>query len=115
LGIAPFYWDNGWTGMNGSGIFNRDTETVFDQDSVDALTGGSKVPGDFNGDGIVDGRDFLKWQADGLSESELNDWEQNYANQLQSAVSTVPEPSSPILVLSTVLVLSRSTVYRVNT
>ena len=62
LGIAPFYWDNGWTGQNGSGIFNRSTALIFDQDTVNVLTGGPRQPGDFDGDGDVDGQDFLAWQ-----------------------------------------------------
>ena len=35
------------------------------------------VPGDFNGDGIVDGTDFLLWQLD-PSVGSLADWEANY-------------------------------------
>ena len=62
LGIAPFYWDNGWTGLNGSGIFNRDNATVFDQDTVDALTGGAEPTGDYNGDGVVDAADYTVWR-----------------------------------------------------
>lgn len=99
LGIAPFYWDNGHTGMNGSGIFNRFNETVFDQDTVDVLTGGPGVGGDFNGDGVTDGLDFLKWQADGLGTSELAEWAGNYGNPLL-AISTVPEPMSFVLLTS---------------
>jgi endoglucanase len=65
LGIAPFYWDNGWTsedGQNGFGIFDRDTATVFDQDMVDALTGGPELPGDYNADGVVDAADYTVWR-----------------------------------------------------
>ena len=45
LGISPFYWDNGWTGLNGSGIFNRDHPTVFDQDTVDRIDGRPRPAG----------------------------------------------------------------------
>jgi aryl-phospho-beta-D-glucosidase BglC (GH1 family) len=42
-GIIPFYWDNGGTGNNGCAIFNRKNNTVFDQQSLDALIeGGAK-------------------------------------------------------------------------
>ena len=40
-GILPFYWDNGGTGNNGCGIFHRSTNTVFDQQVLDALVQGA--------------------------------------------------------------------------
>lgn len=40
-GILPFYWDNGYTGNNGCAIFNRNTNTVFDQQALDALVQGA--------------------------------------------------------------------------
>lgn len=41
-GILPFYWDAGGTGNNGSGIFDRKTNTVFDRQALNALIEGSK-------------------------------------------------------------------------
>jgi aryl-phospho-beta-D-glucosidase BglC (GH1 family) len=41
-GILPFYWDAGGIGNHGSGLFNRQTNTVFDQQALDALIEGSK-------------------------------------------------------------------------
>jgi len=41
-GILPFYWDAGGTGNNGLGLFDRKTNTVFDQQALDALMEGSK-------------------------------------------------------------------------
>ncbi len=42
-GMLPFYWDAGGTGTNGSALFNRRTNTVFDQQALDAiLQGGAK-------------------------------------------------------------------------
>jgi aryl-phospho-beta-D-glucosidase BglC (GH1 family) len=40
-GIIPFYWDNGGTGNNACGIFNRNTNTVSDQQALDALVEGA--------------------------------------------------------------------------
>jgi aryl-phospho-beta-D-glucosidase BglC (GH1 family) len=40
-GILPFYWDNGGTGNNGCGIFNRNNNTVSDQQALDALVQGA--------------------------------------------------------------------------
>lgn len=39
-GMMPFYWDNGVMGNNGFAIFNRQTNTVVDQQSLDALIRG---------------------------------------------------------------------------
>lgn len=40
-GIIPFYWDNGGTGDNACGIFNRNQNTVFDKLVLDALIEGA--------------------------------------------------------------------------
>ncbi|MES3021394.1 MAG: glycoside hydrolase family 5 protein [Pseudomonadota bacterium] len=39
-GMMPFYWDNGVMGNNGFALFNRQTNTVHDQQSIDALVRG---------------------------------------------------------------------------
>jgi hypothetical protein len=61
------------------------------------------IPGDFDLDGDVDGRDFLLWQRgsspDPLSANDLADWQANYgvgALAVSSAVaaSQVPEPAT---------------------
>ena len=41
-GILPFYWDEGSNGDKGSGIFNRQNNTVFDQTALDALVQGAQ-------------------------------------------------------------------------
>jgi endoglucanase len=40
-GLIPFYWDNGGTGANASGIFDRNTRTVAHPDLLDALVKGA--------------------------------------------------------------------------
>jgi endoglucanase len=40
-GILPFYWDNGGTGNDASGIFNRTNLTVADQLALEALIQGT--------------------------------------------------------------------------
>ena len=39
-GILPFYWDAGNMGENASALFNRQNNTVFDQQALDALMEG---------------------------------------------------------------------------
>jgi spore coat protein CotH len=55
------------------------------------------IPGDFDVDGDVDGRDFLVWQRN-PSVGGLADWQTNYGTESLAANSTaVPEPGSLIL------------------
>ena len=66
-------------------------------------------PGDFDGDGDVDGYDFLTWQRDpGIG--ELTDWQANHgaANSL-SASQAVPEPTGILLITSYVVAIIPST------
>jgi hypothetical protein len=58
------------------------------------------ILGDFNGDGTVDGADFLKWQRDDGTPASLAEWEANYGNvyALAAAAVAVPEPSSFVLI-----------------
>ncbi len=70
-------------------------------------------PGDFDGNGVVDGSDFLAWQRgespDPLSSADLAAWETNYGTggaSLSSIAAAVPEPTSLLLVATTILALS---------
>jgi hypothetical protein len=57
--------------------------------------------GDFDSDGDVDGRDFLTWQRNNGSASELAIWQQQYGSSGPlSSASSVPEPTT-----STALIL----------
>ena len=41
-GLLPFYWDAGNMGNNGSAIFNRTNNSVFDTQALTALQDGLK-------------------------------------------------------------------------
>lgn len=43
-GMVPFYWDNGITGNDGFALFDRQTNTVFDQQALDSLRQGAGEP-----------------------------------------------------------------------
>lgn len=91
------------------GIFND-----FDSVNLPALFGGNflrlvygetlvalevvaRLDGDFNGDGDVDGADFLVWQrTPGVG--NLADWQANFGNAANANSTTVPEPASICLV-----------------
>jgi len=58
----------------------------------------TRIPGDFDGDGDVDGNDFLAWQRNPAL-GDLADWEANYGapSSLSAGNSAVPEPISGLL------------------
>ncbi|NOY40572.1 MAG: PEP-CTERM sorting domain-containing protein [Planctomycetes bacterium] len=72
---------------------------------LDQRLAGVPGPGDFDGDGDVDGFDFLKWQrgetSSPLSEQDLSDWEENFGtlNSGATAATAVPEPSTLLLLV----------------
>jgi hypothetical protein len=53
--------------------------------------------GDFDGNSIVDGNDFLIWQRTGAPLSDLENWRANYGQQPENGALGVPEPSTAIL------------------
>ena len=92
---------------------NGQMQTLFDVSVDQYLTINIPNPGDFDGNGVVDGRDFLMWQRGEsptpLSASDLADWQANYGNGSLGAVS-VPEPNCFCLamIVATVAVLCRN-------
>jgi hypothetical protein len=57
------------------------------------------TPGDFNADGLVDGRDFLLWQRD-TSVGDLADWQGNYGAGTLASATSVPEPANCVALLA---------------
>ncbi len=53
----------------------------------------TSLPGDFDGDGDVDGRDFLAWQRNPTA-GNLADWQNNYPPTSLVATTAVPEPGA---------------------
>ena len=69
------------------------------------------LAGDFDGDGDVDGTDFLVWQqgfGSAYDANDLADWENNYGTSLPVAAAAVPEPATGgMLMLGMVAILLR--------
>ncbi|MCC7084017.1 MAG: hypothetical protein IT427_03295 [Pirellulales bacterium] len=94
-------------------------EALSDSQIAAIAAGSQAVPGDFNGDGNVDGADFVAWQthfptASGasLADGDANGdeavdgadfviWQTNFPFPLAPGVSPVPEP--PAILLATVM------------
>lgn len=76
---------------------------------------GSSVAGDFDGDGDVDGPDYLKWQRgespNPLSPTDLAEWQTNYGTPVIAATA-VPEPGAAVLTLVALGLLAHRRVER---
>ncbi|QDS99763.1 PEP-CTERM sorting domain-containing protein [Adhaeretor mobilis] len=74
---------------------------AFYVDNMRFTTASVGLAGDFDGNDIVDGADFLLWQTDN-SVGDLADWQANYGMSASTAspvASAVPEPTSAVLCL----------------
>ncbi|MDZ4655970.1 MAG: CRTAC1 family protein [Bythopirellula sp.] len=97
-----------WT----SGIIQHLYDVAIDQTLL-VIEAPDSTPGDFDGDGGVDGRDFLVWQRGGspspFSPGDLATWQGAYNGGALAAVNTVPEPASLALlaVMGSLLAIGR--------
>lgn len=85
------YWDIG----KGAGL-----NAAFSVGYFQATTGTVGTEGDLDGDGDVDGTDFLIYQRDDGSAQGLMDFQDNYGTEAPAtslSVSAVPEPSCFLL------------------
>jgi len=74
-------------------------ETIRTMNTLSLTVVESGAAGDFDGDGDVDGRDFLIWQRAGspdpLSAGDLADWQAGYNGGMLSALRTFPGGGTP--------------------
>ncbi|MEX0613882.1 MAG: PEP-CTERM sorting domain-containing protein [Pirellulales bacterium] len=69
--------------------------------------------GDYNGDGFVDAADYVVWRKNDGSQEAYDEWAANFGSSVGSgsgvpgAIHGVPEPSTVILFVLSVTVLSR--------
>ncbi|WP_168205213.1 autotransporter-associated beta strand repeat-containing protein [Bythopirellula goksoeyrii] len=100
--------------VNGIGSFAIDYDYLNDQVVLSDFMAG--IAGDFDSDGDVDGRDFLIWQRN-PSVGNLADWQSNYGapgSALAASTSVVPEPSSLVLLICTLLATVRGRATRLK-
>ncbi len=79
-------------------------DVQYTSDSVILEVVAAGIPGDFDFDGDVDGRDFLAWQRgespNPFSAGDLAAWQMNYGNgALMAASVAVPEPSAWVVLI----------------
>lgn len=74
----------------------RVSDTALTPNDFLFLTEPGGVTGDFDGNGVVTGRDFLAWQRN-PSLGNLSDWQNAYPGAL-AGFASVPEPASLVLV-----------------
>ncbi len=87
--------------MSGANVWPTDVDLFGNVKIANESAG---LPGDFDNNGAVDGRDFLVWQRGGspspLSAGDLTAWQGAYGSPL-AALSAVPEPASIALLIAT--------------
>ena len=97
--MNPLYVDNGGETI----YFTMSLWDPYDVFIVKAtLEFVSALPGDFDSDGDVDGADFLYWQLNDGSESNLTVWQENFgavASPTTSASTGVPEPTAGLMLM----------------
>jgi hypothetical protein len=111
-GATTFTINNGTSFSLGSLFNGTEQDLIFEfllEGDTEFRTGVVQymtfLDGDFDLDGDVDGRDFLKWQRgespNQLSASDLSAWQGNYGagGAISSSLATVPEPTAPTLLM----------------
>ena len=86
-------------GFGGSWIASTDGNSVFV--TYDADLAPNLNPGDDDGDGDVDGNDFLVWQRQvpAVGQAELDDIKNNFGATSTVAAGAIPEPSAYALAM----------------
>ena len=97
--MNPLYVDNGGETI----YFTMSLWDPYDVYIVKAtLEFVSALPGDFDSDSDVDGADFLYWQLNDGSESNLTVWQENFgaaASSTTAASTGVPEPTAGLMLM----------------
>jgi hypothetical protein len=104
LGRAIDLFD--WSGVTPTGTFNVSSPYTWNlsnlyttgQVTLSAVPG--VVPGDFNGNGVVDAADYVVWRKTDGTPGGYNTWRANFGRPAaSSSAAAVPETSSIVLLL----------------
>jgi hypothetical protein len=101
-----------------SGLVAADALNLSEFTHRFAQTGPSTQAGDFSGDRIVDGTDFLRWQRglspNPLSSQDLALWRSNFGKSIVAvpAATAIPEPTACSLLLVTMTAVATAVARR---
>lgn len=86
------------TDGRGSFVVNYGIGSAYDEDRIvlSDFQAASSFPGDYDGNELVDGNDFLLWQRGDGTPGGLTAWQSNYGVQAP-AITAVPEPTTLML------------------
>jgi hypothetical protein len=109
-----FVWDA--EGEAYMGFSRNSSPTLLSIDNLKISVPSTFLPGDFDMDGDVDGRDFLAWQRGNspnpFSGGDLAAWQAAYGPPVLVAVAAVPEPTSLGLAWIALIVLKSRALIR---
>ena len=54
------------------------------------------MPGDFNGDGVVDGADYVVWRNNGGTTAQFNEWRANFGATGATATASIAQIPEPV-------------------
>lgn len=99
------------TDGRGSFVVNYGIGSAFNENRIvlSNFQAADTFPGDYDGNEIVDGSDFLLWQRSDGTPGGLTAWQTNYGTQAAAltATTSVPEPTSLILLAAVPCLLPR--------
>lgn len=95
LGCVPVYWDNGWNGDNGFGLFNRKDYSVTQPELIDAIMAAAETPSILPGDDSSSEPDSSE-----ASESETSEPEESESSE-EPADSTASSEEDSIADVNT--------------
>jgi hypothetical protein len=106
-------WLTPWPATSGGYLYDEGSL----QFTVTSAGSHATLPGDFNGDNVVNASDYVAWrQSDGTSEG-YNTWRANFSESLgggSAANGAIPEPKTSLLLLFAIAggLIRRRTFYR---
>jgi hypothetical protein len=87
-----------------------DWDLAYNPNSIVLSVVSTGLPGDYNGNGVVDAADYVVWRKTDGSQAGYNEWRTNFGRTAGSgsggaspSLSAVPEPAGIFLVLGALL------------
>jgi hypothetical protein len=91
-------WLTPWPATSGGYLYDEGSL----QFTVTSAVADATLPGNFNGDNVVNASDYVAWRKTGGASDDYDDWRVNFgasASSGSAASGTVPEPANALLLL----------------